>query len=432
MNAHNLEDMSGRIQPRTASNLLLWGIAGFIVIFVLWASLTKLDRTVHGQGRIVPTAQLQVISNLEGGIVAQILAKAGQLVRKGDALVRLDRTLSSADLGTNQTMVNTLAVKMARLEAEINGTAPRFPVSTDPVIVEQIGIETSLYRSRKSDLAELTQAGEARIAQAQRAVAEADANRLASAASLGAAEEQASVLRPLVANGIEPRSNMIQADRAVAVGRSQVASAVAGLAKSRAGVLEARATLSQQRQQWRSLAADELTKIQGELSSRRTTLPALQDKLTRTEIRAPLSGRVNRVLVATVGGSVRPGEPLVEIVPSDSGLTIETAVRPSDIAFVRMGQRALVKITAYDYSIYGGLEGTVIGISPDAIVNERTGDSHYMVRVRATGKLADTNGRPLPVTSGMLADVNLIGEKRSVMSYILTPISRLSNEAFRE
>lgn len=433
MATRHIEDMAGEIRPRSASNLLLWVIASFFVIALLWAFFTKLDRTVHGAGRIVPTAQLQVVSNLEGGVVKQILVKPGEDVKKGAALLRLDPVTTGSELSTVETTVAALTAKVSRLQAEINGTTPMFPVTPDPVVNEQIGFERSLYTSRQADLASITAAASARATQAERAVAEASANVEAARAARDAAQSQAEMLRPLVANGIEPRLSLVQAERQLSVNSSQLASSQAALARARAGVAEARAALSQQRQEWRAKSAEELATAQGELAARRRSLPALNDRVDRTTLRAPLDGRVNRVLVNTVGGSVRAGEPLVEIVPAASGLTVEVAVSPADIAFVRMGQRALVKISAYDYAVYGGLEGKVTGISPDAIVSEKTGDSHYMVRVRTTEpSLRSPAGQLLPVTPGMLADVNLIGDKRSIMSYLLTPITRIQEDAFRE
>lgn len=433
MTTRHLEDMADMVRPRTASNVLLWAIVAFFGIALLWAIFTELDRTVHGMGRIVPTAQLQIVSNLEGGIVEEILVKPGMFVRAGTPLIRLDQTATGSELGTTTTAVDALNAKIARLESEIRGTTPVFPTSTDPNVAEQVAIERSLYASRQSDLASLTAAASARTLQAERAVNEASANVDAARAGQEGAQQQADILRPLVANGIEPRLSLIQAERQASVAAGQLASAQAALARARAGVAEARASLSQQRQEWRAKSADELATAQAEMATRRRSLPALTDRVDRTVVRAPLSGRINRVLVNTVGGSVRAGEPLVEIVPADSGLTVEAAVSPSDIAFVRMGQRAMVKITAYDYAIYGGLEGRVVGISPDAIYNEKTQDTHYMVRVRTEGEgLRSQSGQLLPVTPGMVADVNLLGDRRSVMSYLLTPITRLRENAFRD
>ena len=428
-----LDELTGRIRPRAASNALLWAIVAFFAVFLLWAAVTKLDRTVHGAGRVVPTAQLQIVSNLEGGIVRRILTRPGLTVAAGTPLVLLDQTVPGAEYNSNQSAYDALAVKVARLEAEISGRPPSFPASGGPAVADQIAIERALYLSRQLELGGLTSAAQARVAQAERAVAEAEASRAAAVTARDAAKVQADMLRPLVAGGIEPRLSLVQADREAAVEASKAIQAVATLARARAGVTEERATLNQVRQDWRAKAAQDYATARADLLAKRQALPAFRDRVSRTTIRAPLAGLINRVLVTTVGGTVRPGEPLVEIVPAEQGLTIETRVSPSDIAFVRTRQRALVKITAYDYSLYGGLEGTVIGISPDSVVEERTGESYYTVRVRTRGDaLIDRTGQRLPIGAGMVADVNLIGDKRSVMSYLLTPFTRLSEEAFTE
>jgi len=433
MSTTTLEDLTDRVKPRMASSALLWSMVAFFAIFLIWAIFTQLDRTVHGAGRVVPTAQLQVVSNLEGGIVREILTRPGMMVRAGTPLVRLDQTATGSDFNANQSAYDALAAKVARLEAELAGRAPSFSASRDPAVAQQIAVEQSLYLSRQSELSSLMSAANARLISSQRAVGEAEANREASVTARDAAKQQADMLRPLVANGIEPRLSLIQADRQASVAASQVSQATAGLARAQSGVAEARASLAQVRQDWRAKAAQEYAEAQGQLAARREALPALEDRVSRTVVRAPLSGRVNRVLVSTVGGTVRPGEPLVEIVPNERGLTIEARVKTNDIAFVRSGQRALVKITAYDYSIYGGMEGTVIGISPDSIQEERTGETYYTIRIRTKSEaLVDQNGQKLPIGPGMLADVNLIGDKRSIMSYLLTPFTRLSEDAFRE
>lgn len=424
-----LEDLAGRVRPAQASGALLWAIVAFFALLLLWAAFTRLDRTVHGTGRIVPTAQLQTASNLEGGIVAAILVRAGDRVRAGQPLIRLDRTASGAEFGSGAETVAALEAKAARLQAEVDGRAPRFAADAG----ETAAIEAALYRSRQADLASLTAAASARVAQSQRAVAEASATLAARTAAREAARSEVELMRPLVQRGIEPRLSLVQAENTLAVSTAERSAAAAAVARAQSGVAEARATLTQARQDWRAKAADELATTLGELAARRRQLPALSDRMRRTEVRAPRSGRVNRVLVSTIGGSVKPGDPLVEIVPDDGALTVEVQVRPEDIAFVAVNQPARVRVSAYDYAVYGALDARVVGISPDAVSNERTGESHYLVRVRTTGRpLTDPAGRPLPIGPGMMADVNLIGDKRSVLSYLLTPITRLSENAFRE
>lgn len=429
----HVEDYLDRIRPSSASNLLLWGILAFLAIFLVWAAFARLDRTVIGTGRVIPSAQLQTVSNLEGGVVEAILVRTGAVVRAGAPLVRLSPIQTSAEFGGGQSTVDALTAKIARLEAEVAGREPVYPAAANPGVADQIRIEQALHASRLSDLRAAQNALSANVSEASRAVNEAQANFAARAAARESARMQADMLRPLVERGIEPRMSLVQAESQAAVTSSEAASARASIARARAAVAEASAQLAQQRQDWRAQAAAELATAQAELGARRSALPALADRVARTVVRAPLSGRINRVLVATVGGTVRPGEPIVEIVPSDESLLIETRVLPKDIASVRIGQKAKVDVTAYDPAVYGSLDGNVVTISPDAVVDERTGESFYTVRVRtASNALADRDGRKLPIGVGMVANASLLGDKRSVLQYLLTPITRLSERALRE
>ena len=429
----HIEDYADSIRPRTASNVLLWAIVAFFVIFVIWAAVTELDRTVRGMGRIVASSQLQTVSNLEGGVVEAIQVRTGQDVKAGQELVRLDRTQTGSELGSGTASANALAAKIARLQAEVAGRTPVYPAATDAATASQIQIERSLHASRMAELGSVVAAGQARIQQAHRAVQEAEAAYQARVSAREARANEVRILRPLVQRGIEPRMSLMQAESGLAVASSEAAAAAAAISRARASVAEAQAALNQQRQDWRSLAANELATAQAEFAARRSTLPALAERAERTVVRAPLAGRINRVLVTTVGAAVSPGAPLVEIVPSEETLLVETMIRPQDIAFVRMGQKAKVNITAYDPAVYGGLDGVVVAISPDAVVNERTGESFYTVQVRTKADaLKDKNERPLPIGTGMMADVSLLGDKRTVLEYILSPITKLGKTAFRE
>jgi len=434
MHGTHLEDLTTRIKPRTASNLLLWFVIAFVVAFFLWAGFTELDRTVRGQGRVVPSSRLQVISNLEGGVVQDILVHQGQLVRAGDVLIRLDPTQTGAEFGSGEATVSALSFKIARLEAEIMGRNPVYPAVRDPVLAEQIHIEQALHASRMADLAGILGAQRARLSQVQRSVAEAEANYQARSETYRQRRAEARLIRPLVERGIEPRLSLIQAESAADVAQSEMDGAGQAVSRARAGVAEAHSTLAQAQQEWRAQAANELATAQAEMSARRRALPALANRLERTVLRAPLAGRINRVLVTTRGGTIRAGEPVVEIVPSEGSLLIEARVKPDDIAFVRLGQRARVAITAYDRSIYGVLEARVVSISPDAVAEERTGETFYIVRVRTDQAVlrAPGGGPAMPIGPGMVAEVDLIGQKRSVLQYLLTPISRLRETALRE
>ena len=429
----HLEDMADRVRPRTASNLLLWLIGGFVLAFVIWASLVKLDRAVHASGRIIASGRLQIVSNLEGGIVSAILVRPGDRVRRGQPLVRLDQTQGGAELGSGQATADAIAIKIARLEAEIAGREPVYPAPRDAEAAAQVAVERSLHLARLAELSSTSAGAQARIAQATRVVIEARATYESRTAARDAAGEQLALLRPLVDRGIEPRITLIQAQREASVTASDVAQAQAAIARAEASVAEARAGLVQARETWRAQAGAELATAQADGAARNSTVRALADRVRRSTVVSPVDGRVNRVLVATVGGSIGAGQPIAEVVPTADVLTVEARVDPRDIASVRIGQPARINISAYDAAVYGAMEGKVAVISPDATSDERTGDSFYIVRVEGDqARFRDTSGRRLPIGPGMTADVSLIGDKRSVMAYILTPFTRLSERALRE
>jgi adhesin transport system membrane fusion protein len=429
----HLEDLGDRIRPRAASNLLLWLVVGFVVVFVIWASLAKLDRAVHAPGRIAASGRLQVVSNLEGGIVSEILVRPGDRVRRGQPLVRLDRTQGAAELGSNEATVGALGAKVARLQAEIAGREPVYPATSTPEEAAQVAVERSLHLARLAELSSATAAGQARLAQATRAVIEARASRESRIAARDAAQQQLGLIRPLVDRGIEPRVTLIQLQREASVAASDAAQATAAIARAEAGVAEARAAITQVRETWRAQAGAELATAAAEGAARGSQVRALADRVRRTDVVSPVDGRVNRVLVATVGGSIGAGQPIAEVVPGADTLTVEARVDPKDIASVRIGQPARINVSAYDSAVYGSMQGKVAVISPDATVDERTGESFYTVRVEGDrANFRDPDGRRLVVGPGMTADVNLIGDRRSVMAYILTPFTRLGERALRE
>jgi membrane fusion protein, adhesin transport system len=425
------EDRLLAVEPRRAASFLLYLVGGFFVIALLWAGFTKIDRTVRANGQVIPSAKLQIVSNLEGGIVQAINVKPGDRVIKGAELIRLSPTLTGAAYDSSAFSVEALEAKANRLKGEVLGRNPGFSASDTGN--EQVAMEQSLYASRRSEFASLIAAAEARLAQAQRQVSEAQAAVAARQSSLRAADQELEMIRPMALKLIVPKIDLVRAENAASVARSELDAAISALSRAQSGVAEARASLAQQRSDWKSRAATELTQVQAELNSQQGALPALKDRVSRTTVRAPMNGIVNRILVNTVGGSVAAGEPIIEIVPVESVLLIEASVRPSDIANVRLGQKSRVEITAYNSAIFGWMMGEVVSISPDAIYNEALKESFYSVQVRTTGSpLKDSKGKPLRIGPGMVATVNLLGEKRSILSYLLTPISRLSETAFRE
>lgn len=416
------------LAARKSAHVILWLILGFFLVLLLWAALTQLDRTVRGLGRVVPSSKLQVVSNLEGGVIDEILVRPGDTVRKGDVLVRLSPKLTNAAYGSSASEVRALEIKIARLNAEVRGARPVYGTSANA----QVEVERSLHAARAAELDGITGAGAARVHQAERMVAESQSALQARLSNLAAAEEELKLIEPLVPLQIVPKIDLIKAQNAAQVAREEVGAAQAAIARAQSGIAEARAQTAQARSDWMTRSGMELSQAQSELAAKQLQLPALSDRVDRTTIRAPMAGKVNRVLVTTVGGSVTAGLPIAEIVPSGETLSIDVMIRPADIANVKLGQRARVEITAYNSSIFGTLEGRVTSISPDAVVNEKTSESFYSVDVETLSTLKNEKGKRLPIGSGMVANVSLIGEKRSILSYLLTPITRLSETAFRE
>lgn len=250
--------------------------------------------------------------------------------------------------------------------------------------------------------------------------------------SLSAAQRELEILRLLANKQIISQVDLLKAETAVTIAQSEVSAAGVAVSRAQSGIAEAHASTSQARSDWMGCSGIELAAAQAKLAARERTMPALSDKVDRTTIRAPMTDRVNRVLVTTIGGSVSAGMPIAEIVPSEDALYVEAMVRPQDIGNVRLGQSSKIEITAYRSSLFGSLDGEVTIISPDAVVNEKTGESVYTVEVRTTSKLVGPDGKKLAIGSGMVANVSLLGEKRSILSYLFTPLTRLSENAFRE
>ncbi|TMM46121.1 HlyD family type I secretion periplasmic adaptor subunit [Qipengyuania marisflavi] len=427
-----IESLVGRIQPRSASRFLFWGIVIFFALFLLWASFSEIDRTVRGQGRVISSSELQVVSSLEPGVVEDIFVTTGQEVKSGDPLVRLDPTESDSSLGSNTAAADALGMKVARLRAEVAGRAPTFPRPANAEAARQLQIERALYSSRQANLSSALAGARAQLARAGQGVTEAQRQVDALASASQSARSEAELLRPLVEQGIEPRLSLVRAESAASSAEAQLAAGRATTARARSAVTEAQANLARTQQDWRAQAATELAMAQADLGARSASLPALEERLARTVVRAPTSGTVNRVLVTTRGSAVGSGMALVEIAPADDALLIEVRLRPQDIGSVRIGQPAKIGITAFDQSVYGSLDGEVVTISPDSIVDERSGDVFYLVRVRTELASIPSVGGELEIGSGMIADVSLLGDKRTVLQYILSPLLRFGQGAFRE
>lgn len=419
------------LRERDFPALLLWGIVGFSSIMLAWAALARLEVVIAASGRIIPASQLQILSNLEGGTLARIAVKPGEEVTAGQLLIKLDPVLRASDAAAGQASVDALKVREARLAAEAVGKRYALEVlNVDPALLAS---EQALARSDTTALISERGVAMARAEQARRAAAEAEANLAQRREAYNLAVREEAVMRPLVEQGAEPSLTLDRVTSQRSQAQSAATAAAENLRRAKAAVAEATRSVWAVDARFRNRAAEALAITRAELASRSGQQPALADRLARTEVRAPVAGIISRLRVTTPGAAVGPGEPLVELVPAGDKLLVEAKVSPADIGFVAAGQKARVRVSAYDSSIYGALDGVVQNVAPDAVIDERSGQVHFLVRIALPGACFPTeNAGCLPLGPGMMTDVNLLGPKRSVLSYLLSPLTQVSNSAFRE
>jgi adhesin transport system membrane fusion protein len=379
-------------RPHKMSFVLLKVIGWLFLIMLFWSAIADVDYITHAEGRIIPSARMQVVQNLEGGIVQSINVRQGDKVSAGDVLVVLSPTQFSSEFDSRNQQMIALSAKEIRLRAEIDNT----PLVFSPELIENgkdsVTLETAEYNNRISR---------------QKADIAVYENQLKNAKS------ELDIVTRLVDRGLEPRLELI---------------------RTQARVAEASSKLDSLKKQFKAEASADLAKTMQELAPLQKTLPALADKLDRTTLRAPVNGVVNRVLVTTTGGTVKAGDPIVEIVPSDDVLVVEARIRPQDIGFVKLGQDAKVKVTAYDYSIFGSLKGQVTQISADAVSSEERGQTqyYYIARIETDSSVLNSLDRKLPIIPGMQAQVDVITGHKTVLRYLLKPLIGVKENAFRE
>ena len=419
------------LNPKIAANILLLSIFGFFAIFILWASIAELDEVTRASGRIVPSKQIQIIQNLEGGIVKEILVRQGDEVKEGDVLVKLDRTQFDADFNKNEEEYFSLIAIVTRLQAESDFAEPAFEESFKNDHKNLVNRELNLFYARKAEFEASINSLNARLKQIEQEQIESEVSLVSAKSASELAIAEVDMLVPLVERGIEPRLELIRAEQRKIEADGEHRIAELGIEKANKAVEETLLQIEAARQKFRANALTELNDAQTSQNQLVDALPALSDRVNRTDVLAPTDGIINQVLVTTIGGVVNAGMPIVELVPLDDTLLVEAEVQPSDIAFLRPGQPARVKLTAYDYSRYGSLDGNVENISADAILNDK--DQYmYVIKIRTLeNSLPSANGI-LPILPGMVADVDILNGKKSIMRYLMNPVLKLKDNAFRE
>ncbi|MFA7587200.1 MAG: HlyD family type I secretion periplasmic adaptor subunit [Novosphingobium sp.] len=406
--------------------LILLSGMGFLTITV-WAALAQVDEITRGLGKVVPSSKAQLVQSAAPANVTAILVRPGQLVKKGQLLVRLDDSQSSFALGQLKAENERLAARADRLQQEGTGAG-----SGDCGAGTACDEEARLAQVRRATAQSRQSALAAAVEQRRRDLQEGMATAAALETSARLAQDQVNMLAPLAAKGIVPQTELLTAQRDLVDVRGRLSAARQSIARAQAAVAEANAQLNEARLDFRQQALSERSEIATKLAVNQETIKGAVARLDRNELRAPAAGYVNDVQVTTVGGYVSPGEKLMQIVPVGEKLLVEARVAPKDIAFIKVGDPANVKVTAYDFSIYGGLSGTVRNISADSIYDEVERQAYYNVMIETDRAFLFKHGRKLPIMPGMICDVEIITGRKSVLSYLFKPVLRAFDEALTE
>ncbi len=420
------------MEPARAAQLLLYVIAGLVVLTLIWASVARLDRVTRGQGWVVTSNNLQEVQYLEGGIVKDILVSSGERVKAGELLVKLDPTQMNVEFAQGREEFNLLSARIARLESEAALRPLQFPAPFKAAAGEIVARERALYEARNAELDAALSLAQNKFDQREQAREDAIVAFDTASEAFALADQELQMVRRLVDKGIEPRVELLRAQQREAAARGEMQRAEIAVSRAALEAEEAQGEIDKVRKTFAAGAADELNAAKAEFAELKGALPALQDKVSRTEVRAPVAGVVNRVLVSTIGGVVAPGETIVEIVPTEDTLVVEAKIKPADIGFLHIGQEAKVSISAYDSSVYGSLAGLIETISPDAIEDEKTGERFYNIRVRTSAEALKGRGRALQIMPGMAADVSVLNGKRTVLAYIMKPLAEVGDKALQD
>jgi adhesin transport system membrane fusion protein len=418
--------------PRRTVAAMIGVVVLFVVCAVAWALLAKLDVAVQGRGAVVPPSRLQEVQSLEGGIVQQVLVAAGETVKKGQLLARLDTAQYTASLGESRHNQLAALAGRARVDALLTGTAPRFDADWMREAPELIAKETQLWRDALQEYQ--SNAGVTREAvQVRRSeLAEAQARIQSLSGSLRVAEESFAIEERLYREGAGARADFLSAQQRLLQVQTELDSLRQSLPRLQAALAEAQAASSEASSRMRSQWGLQRTEFETKAAALGSTLAGHQDKMQRREVVSPVDGVVNRVLVPTIGGVAQSGKPILEIVPDEADLLITLRVKPSDVGFIRVGQDAHVRVLAYDSATYGKMDGKVTRVGADAVPDEKNGEPYFEVQVSAARGQLKLHGKPLAITPGMPVDVGILTGERSVAQYLLKPVLRSVQGALQE
>lgn len=418
--------------PRVAAIVMLLSMVALFGAIVVWMSMAALDEVTPGVGKVIPSRQIQVVQNLEGGIVAEILTREGEEVAAGQVLMRIDATVAGASFREQEEAYLPLLTSVARLQAEAEGREPVYPAEVSRTRPEIVQRENDLYRARKMELDSVVSVLTQQRAQRAQEVEELQGKLRGARESYDLVKKEYDLTAPLVKQGLVAQVELLRLERQLSDFTAQISTANANIPKARAGMAEIDQRMRERRDNFRTEALKELADRRAKLSSIQENMTARRDRMERTELRSPVKGIVKQLHANTVGGIIQPGQDVISIVPIEDSLLVEAQVNPRDVAFLHPGQPAKVKLTAYDFTVYGGMDAELESISADTITDKQ-GNSFYLIRVRTLkNTLARPNGDALPIIPGMIAQVDILTGKRTVLDYLVKPFIKARYTALRE
>lgn len=417
--------------PRVV-RLTIWGIIGFFLCMLLWAGFAKVDEVTRGDGKAIPSSKLQKIQNLEGGIVAELFVKEGQIVEAGAPLIRLDDTRFVSNAGETEAQRLSLLLRIERLSAQVEDRPLNIPEDVRAAAPTQAINEQSLYESRRQQFKDEIGGLQEQLTQRQQEMREYTSKQSQYRNQLSLQRQEINMSEPLVAQGAVSPVEVLRLKRAEMETRGQLDATTLAIPRADSAIKEVQRKIDETRGKYRSEALTELNEARTDLNKAQATGKALEDRVSRTLVTSPVRGIVKQLLVNTIGGVIQPGSDMVEIVPLDDTLLVEAKIRPQDIAFLHPGQEAVVKFTAYDYTIYGGLKAKLERIGADTITDEDKKTTYYMITLRTDRSYLGTDEKPLIIIPGMVASVDIITGKKTILSYLLKPIIKARAESLQE
>ena len=421
---------------RRSPHWMLAVIIGFFIVTLLWAWLAQIDEIARGEGKVITASQTQYVQNLEGGIIEKILVQEGDQVKKDQVLFQLDGVRFASAYREGQQGELGLRAKVARLTAEVQGTPLQMPVDVIKNAKALADNEIAVHRARLGDLAGKNAVLREQLAQRTQEVVELQSKRDRTQEQLEFLKREFAITAPMVKEGAVSEVELLRLQRESTRIRTELDAATLAIPRAQSAIEEAKRKMQDNESQFRSQAAGELSVARTELAKIAEAVPGLEDKMARTLVRSPVNGVVKTIANKTPGGVVQPGTPMAEIVAIEDSLLVEVRIRPQDIAFVSVGQKATVKLATYDYSIYGGVEGRLVFVSADSIQPQsQTGQSqepYFVAHVRTLKPGVEHRGKLLPVIPGMTGQVDVLTGRRSVLHYLLKPINKTIERSLTE